>query len=56
MQGKKDESYLNLILEFVPQTVYKATRQYSKSKQSFPPFLIKVFFLFLVSCTKSVLR
>ena len=29
----KDEIYLNLVLEFIPETVYKVARQYSKQKQ-----------------------
>lgn len=33
---KKDEVYLNLMLEFVPETVYQVARQYSKAKQPFP--------------------
>ena len=29
----QDEIYLNLVLEFIPETVYKVARQYSKQKQ-----------------------
>lgn len=40
---KKDEVYLNLVLEFVPETVYKVSRHYSKNKQTLPPIYIKVY-------------
>lgn len=40
---KKDEIYLNLVLEFIPETVYKVARQYSKSKQSIPGTFIKLY-------------
>lgn len=40
---KKDEVYLNLVLEFVPETVYKVARHYSKNKQTLAPLYIKVY-------------
>lgn len=40
---KKDEIYLNLVLEFIPETVYKVARQYSKSKQAIPVTYIKLY-------------
>nr|CAD7392847.1 unnamed protein product [Timema cristinae] len=40
---KKDEVYLNLVLEYIPETVYKVTRHYSKSKQTIPISFIKDF-------------
>jgi len=40
---KKDEIYLNLVLEFIPETVYKVARQYSKSKQTIPVTYIKLY-------------
>jgi len=39
---QKDEVYLNLVLEYVPETVYRVARNYSKNKQTLPPLLIKV--------------
>jgi len=39
---QKDEVYLNLVLEYVPETVYRVARNYSKNKQTLPPILIKV--------------
>jgi len=40
---KKDEIYLNLVLEFIPETVYKVARQYSKQKQTMPALFIKLY-------------
>jgi len=40
---KKDEIYLNLVLEFIPETVYKVARQYAKSKQSIPGLFIRLY-------------
>lgn len=40
---KKDEIYLNLVLEFIPETVYKVARQYSKSKQTIPVIFLKLY-------------
>lgn len=39
---QKDEVYLNLVLEYIPETVYKVARHYSKSKQYVPISYIKV--------------
>lgn len=40
---KKDEVYLNLVLEYVPETVYRVARQYSKNKQTLAPLLVKLY-------------
>lgn len=40
---KKDEVFLNLVLEYVPETVYRVARHYSKSKQTIPIFYIKLY-------------
>lgn len=40
---KKDEVYLNLMLEFVPETLYQVARSYSKSKQPFPILHAKLY-------------
>ena len=34
--------FLNLVLEYVPETVYRVARHYSKSKQTIPVLYIKV--------------
>lgn len=39
---KPDELYLNLVLEYVPETVYGVARQYQKSKQALPIIYVKV--------------
>jgi len=40
---KKDEVYLNLVLEYIPETVYKVARHYSKNKQTIPVSYIKLY-------------
>uniref|UniRef100_A0A915EE10 Protein kinase domain-containing protein n=1 Tax=Ditylenchus dipsaci TaxID=166011 RepID=A0A915EE10_9BILA len=40
---KKDEVYLNLILEYVPETVYRVARHYAKQRQIIPILYIKIY-------------
>ncbi|XP_057301883.1 glycogen synthase kinase-3 beta-like isoform X2 [Hydractinia symbiolongicarpus] len=40
---KKDEVYLNLVLEYVPETVYRVARHYSKNRQTIPLIYIKLY-------------
>jgi len=40
---KPDELYLNLVLEFIPETVYSVARQYQKSKQTLPMLFVKLY-------------
>ncbi|XP_038669002.1 glycogen synthase kinase-3 beta-like [Scyliorhinus canicula] len=40
---KKDEVYLNLVLDYVPETVYRVARHFSKAKQSIPMIYVKVY-------------
>jgi len=40
---KKDEVYLNLVLEYIPETVYKVARQFAKSKQTIPINYIRLY-------------
>jgi len=40
---KKEEVYLNLVLEYVPETVYRASRHYAKLKQIMPMLHIKLY-------------
>ncbi|KAJ2890343.1 glycogen synthase kinase 3 [Coemansia aciculifera] len=42
-QGEKDDIYLNLVLEFVPETIYRVTRHYAKAKQTVPMLYVKLF-------------
>ena len=39
---QKDEVYLNLVLEYIPETVYRVSRHYSKNKLPLPLIYIKV--------------
>ncbi|MCJ1472824.1 regulator of ime2 [Lambiella insularis] len=39
----KDEVYLNLVLEFVPETVYRASRFFNKMKTTMPILEIKIY-------------
>ncbi|XP_034947120.1 glycogen synthase kinase-3 beta isoform X2 [Chelonus insularis] len=40
---KRDEVYLNLVLEYIPETVYKVARHYSKNKQTIPMNFIRLY-------------
>lgn len=40
---KADEVFLNLVLEYVPDTVYRVARHYSKVKQPIPLIYVKVY-------------
>jgi len=40
---KKDEVYLNLVLEYIPETVYRVARHYNKQKQTIPISFIKLY-------------
>ncbi len=49
---QKDEIYLNLILEYIPETVYRVVRHYNKLKQTIPYIYIKVTtFYFTTFCS-----
>jgi glycogen synthase kinase 3 beta len=39
----KEEVYLNLVLEFVPETVYRVARHYTKQKQTIPLLYVKLY-------------
>lgn len=59
---QKDEVYLNLVLDYVPETVYRVARHYSRAKQTLPMVYVKVgsytflllpfFFFFVVNQNK----
>ncbi|KAL1972477.1 hypothetical protein VTN31DRAFT_6891 [Thermomyces dupontii] len=40
---RKDEVYLNLVLEYVPETVYRASRYFNKMKTTMPMIEIKLY-------------
>jgi len=39
----KDELYLNLVLEYVPETVYRVTKYYSRMNQRMPLLYVKLY-------------
>ncbi|CDH53316.1 pkinase-domain-containing protein [Lichtheimia corymbifera JMRC:FSU:9682] len=43
VKKQKDEVYLNLVLEYIPETVYRASRHYAKAKQTMPMLLVKLY-------------
>jgi len=43
MGEKREEVYLNLILEYVPETVYRVSRHYAKAKQPMPMIFVKLY-------------
>lgn len=44
---QKDEVYLNLVLDFVPETVYRVARHFNKAKSIIPIIYVKVGFLLI---------
>ncbi|KAI6235669.1 Protein kinase domain-containing protein [Aphelenchoides besseyi] len=40
---KKDELFLNLILEYIPETVYRVSRHFSKQRQNIPMIYVKAY-------------
>lgn len=47
----KSEVYLNLILEYVPENLYRCSRSYSKVKQAMPMLEVK---LYMYQCLRSL--
>jgi glycogen synthase kinase 3 beta len=43
IEAQKDEVYLNLVLEFVPETVYRASRHFNKLKTTMPILEVKLY-------------
>ncbi|TKA28915.1 Protein kinase gsk3 [Salinomyces thailandicus] len=43
MEAQKDEVYLNLVLEYVPETVYRASRHFNKLKTTMPILEVKIY-------------
>lgn len=43
MVSQKEEVYLNLVLEFVPETVYRASRYFNKLKTTMPILEVKLY-------------
>lgn len=40
---KQDEVYLNVVMDYIPETVYRVMRHYVKMKQSVPKLLVKLY-------------
>jgi glycogen synthase kinase 3 beta len=40
---KPDEVYLNVVMDFIPETVYRVMKHYVKMKQSVPVLLVKLY-------------
>ncbi|GAN03353.1 pkinase-domain-containing protein [Mucor ambiguus] len=42
-QVKKDDLYLNLVLEYIPETLYRTSRNYAKARQPVPMLYVKLY-------------
>ncbi|ORZ19875.1 Pkinase-domain-containing protein [Absidia repens] len=42
-RSKKDKTYLNLVMDYMPETMYSVCQRYSKSKQRMPMLAIKLY-------------
>ena len=40
---KPDEVYLNVVMDFISDTIYRVMKQYLKMKQMVPPLLVKLY-------------
>ncbi len=40
---EKDETYLHLVLEYVPDTVYRISKHYAKNNQRMPNIFVKLY-------------
>mmetsp|Transcript_27495 Transcript_27495/g.20657 ORF Transcript_27495/g.20657 Transcript_27495/m.20657 type:complete len:154 (-) Transcript_27495:243-704(-) len=40
---KEDEIYLNVVMDYVPETVYRVLKHYNKMKQPVPTLLVKLY-------------
>ncbi len=40
---KQDEVYLNVVMDFIPDTAYRVMKQYLKMKQMVPNLLVKLY-------------
>ena len=45
--------FLNLVLEFVPETVYRISKHYSKNSQRMPTLFVKLYVYQVGACTSS---
>ena len=40
---KEDEVYLNVVMDYIPDTAYRVMKQYLKMKQMVPNHLVKIY-------------
>ena len=38
-----DEIYLNVVMDYIPETVYRVLKHYNKMKQPVPTLLVKIY-------------
>ena len=50
----RDDLYLNLILEYVPETVYRVARQFSKQRQQVPLIYVRLYTYQVCACKSSI--
>ena len=50
-QQNADEIYLNLVMPFVPETIYRTTRNHTKAQKSLPMILVK---LYMYQCCRAL--
>jgi glycogen synthase kinase 3 beta len=43
MITKADDIYLNLVMDYIPETLSKVIRNYKKNKSQFPNVLLKIY-------------
>ena len=41
--SKADEVYLNLVLEYIPETIYSVAKMFTRSKETMPLMSIKIY-------------
>jgi glycogen synthase kinase 3 beta len=41
--GDNEDVYLNIVMDFIPDTVYRVMRDFNKKKQHVPKFLVKLY-------------
>jgi glycogen synthase kinase 3 beta len=41
--SKNDDQYLNLVLEYIPETIYSVAKYFNKRKESMPIFSVKIY-------------
>lgn len=40
---KQDEIYLNVVMDYIPETVYRVLKHYNKMKQPVPVLFVKLY-------------